>query len=255
MKQQVSIITINLNNKAGLLKTMQSVLSQSYSSIEYIVIDGGSTDGSYEILQEHKKDLFYWVSEADSGIYNAMNKGIVKATGDYILFLNSGDYLYTPTSIETVFKNGQEAAIIYGYLQTVLKDTKNIKKYPSTLTVEYLLSNSLPHPATFYRRQLFEEYGLYDESLKIVGDWAFNLKVLAFHDVSYVCITEVLSVFDLEGISSQAEQKKLIKKEGQEVIKKLLGTRMGTFFLELLELKKTVNKKNKGILTFLKLKM
>ena len=92
---KISIITINYNNKSGLEKTIESVLQQTYDNIEYLVIDGNSTDGSKDVIKKYKHRISYWVSEPDSGIYNAMNKGGTKATGDYLLFLNSGDVLLT----------------------------------------------------------------------------------------------------------------------------------------------------------------
>ena len=98
----LSIITINYNDKEGLARTMNSVLSQTYTDFEYIVIDGGSNDGSKTIIEQHQDQLGYWVSEPDSGIYNAMNKGIAKANGEYILFLNSGDVLIDDTIIKYV---------------------------------------------------------------------------------------------------------------------------------------------------------
>src|SRR5690348_17657794 len=101
---KLSIITINLNNVKGLQKTMESVFAQTFTDYEYIIIDGGSTDGSVSEIKKHQNKLVYWISENDKGIYNAMNKGIVKANGEYILFMNSGDYLYTDNTIKEVFQ-------------------------------------------------------------------------------------------------------------------------------------------------------
>ena len=96
---KLSIITINYNHKEGLLKTIKSVVNQTYHDIEYIVIDGGSTDGSVDVVKQYEDSISYWVSEPDCGIYNAMNKGVAKATGEYCLFLNSGDSLHGTDSI------------------------------------------------------------------------------------------------------------------------------------------------------------
>jgi glycosyltransferase involved in cell wall biosynthesis len=100
----LSIITVNLNNKKGLNRTIESVIIQSFLNIQYIVIDGGSVDGSLQIIKEHTSHIFYWISEKDTGVYNAMNKGIAAATGDYLLFLNSGDVLSNEHTISEMLK-------------------------------------------------------------------------------------------------------------------------------------------------------
>ena len=99
----ISIITINYNNKSGLSRTIESVINQTYSNIQYIIIDGASTDGSKKIIKKYEHHISYWISEPDSGIYNAMNKGVDKAVGDYLLFLNSGDYLHGKHSKKCTF--------------------------------------------------------------------------------------------------------------------------------------------------------
>ena len=110
---KLSIVTINLNNVAGLHETIISVLNQSSADLEYIIIDGGSTDGSAELIKEYSDRIYYWVSEPDSGIYNAMNKGIRKASGEYLLFLNSGDALASDNIVEEVFRADHNEEILY----------------------------------------------------------------------------------------------------------------------------------------------
>ena len=108
----LSIITVNLNNLTGLQKTMQSVFEQTFTNYEYIIIDGGSTDGSKEWIAQHADKLAYWVSEKDGGVFNAQNKGIVKSKGEYLLFLNSGDYFYTVEAIGALIQNSNNIDII-----------------------------------------------------------------------------------------------------------------------------------------------
>ena len=110
----LSIITINYNNLEGLKKTIESVCSQTYRDYEWIVIDGGSTDGSRELIEENKSHIHYWVSEPDNGIYHAMNKGIAQAKGDYCQFLNSGDYYIAPNTLQQVFSHDELADVNYG---------------------------------------------------------------------------------------------------------------------------------------------
>src|SRR5690348_5936351 len=111
---RLSLITINLNDLQGLRKTLDSIFTQTFTDYEYIIIDGGSTDGSLEEIKKSQDKLVYWTSEKDEGIYNAMNKGIVKAKGEYTLFMNSGDYLYSEDTLNKVFENANNEDLIYG---------------------------------------------------------------------------------------------------------------------------------------------
>ena len=109
----LSIITINLNNREGLRKTIESVVNQTFQDFEFIVIDGASTDGSVEVIQDYPR-INYWISEPDTGIYNAMNKGIAKATGEYCLFLNSGDTLFQINTLTGILQSNPKGDIIFG---------------------------------------------------------------------------------------------------------------------------------------------
>lgn len=130
---RISIITINYNNIQGLKNTLSSVLEQDYNNIEYIVIDGGSTDGSKELLVAKANELHYWVSERDKGLYNAMNKGITQSTGDYLIFMNSGDVFFNKHVLSAIFVNRKyEADILYG--NTVYKyGQKGILRFPARI--------------------------------------------------------------------------------------------------------------------------
>ena len=119
----LSIITVNFNNKKGLIQTIETVVNQECKDFEWIIVDGGSTDGSVEVIQDHIKHVDFWVSELDQGVYDAMNKGIKVATGDYILFLNSGDYFYTNEATKII--NSLESNtdfIIYDYIKKYQKN-------------------------------------------------------------------------------------------------------------------------------------
>jgi len=201
MEIKISIITINLNNKIGLEKTIQSVVNQNYSNIEYIVIDGDSNDGSKDLLRNHK--IHKAISEKDSGIYNAMNKGLAFASGDYCLFLNSGDLIINSNIIEQIATfisvNNYSEDIIYGDLVFANK----IRNYPSRIDLSYLLSDSLPHPASFFKREIFDsnKLGLYRENYKIVSDWIFYFDAY-IKQYKFRHIDKVITVFDDAGISS-----------------------------------------------------
>ena len=147
---KLSIITINYNNAIGLKKTIESLIEQSYQEYEYIVIDGGSDDGSKEVIWESLRYVSSWCSEKDTGVYNAMNKGIMRATGEYLLFLNSGDYLYDSTVLEDVTSTLSGEDIIYGDLLYVENGVeREVCVYPTTLNLDYFFEHSLGHPATF----------------------------------------------------------------------------------------------------------
>lgn len=216
MNPKLSIITINYNNLEGLKRTVESVINQTWQEFEYIIIDGGSKDGSAAYIESQTNHFDYWVSEPDKGIYNAMNKGIAKATGEYLLFLNSGDHLYNDTVLENNYSCIKDYDLIYFDIQMIKEKSIKIYSYPSNLKFSYMYSGSLPHPSTFIKANLFKKFGLYDENYKIVSDWKFFMMVLFKYNCSYSKITQTLSVFYLDGISSISDY----SKERENVLKK-----------------------------------
>lgn len=214
---KVSVITVNLNNEAGLLRTMNSVLNQSYDNYEYIIIDGGSADGSREIIQEYSERLTYHISEPDKGAYDAMNKGIANSSGDYLIFLNSGDLFMDPNSLKNLIVNSNEKDIVYGEL-LVKSDFKEWKKsYPIVLTKDYFKIESLPHPAMLIKRKLFNTVGNYDLKFKICSDWAFYLKAIFNFKCTYQYVPLVISVFYIGGMSSSGKNKEIILSERKAI--------------------------------------
>lgn len=211
----ISIITINFNDLAGLKKTMASVLAQTYNNIEYIVIDGGSTDGSREYIEAHKDSLAYWVSEPDTGIYNAMNKGIDKAAGDYLLFLNSGDFLWKNEMINNVSKTlsgGKD--LYYGNLLMDYNGNHKESIYPDKLTFSYFYHRGhLPHPATFINRSLFNRVSKFKEDFKIVSDYDFLVSAVCKHNASYEHFDDIITVYDTTGLSANPKYRTLLLKE------------------------------------------
>lgn len=216
---KISIITINYRNLEGLKKTVHSVIEQTSTDIEYIVIDGDSQDGTKEFLASQNDHLSYWISEPDSGIYNAMNKGIKKATGAYLLFLNSGDILFDNQVIARVMpslSSGED--FIAGNLLLDEKPQARIKQHPKTLSMSFLFKGTIAHPSCFINKTVFEKYGLYDEQLSIVSDWKLFFVALGLNGASFKSIDSIISTFDMTGISSLEEQAITIKKEKQRVI-------------------------------------
>lgn len=216
---RLSIITINYNDAAGLRKTLESVTPKLKADIELIVIDGGSTDESVKVIHSFKDKMSYWVSEPDNGVYHAMNKGIERAKGEYITFINSGDSLMIDADIENVLNGASGEDIIYHNLEIVDEVHRTIKKYPSKLDFKYFLQDTIPHTATLIKKELFSRYGFYDEKFKIVSDWAFFMDCVLMHNCSYKYIDSCFATFQLDGISSAPENYKLLWQEKDEHIK------------------------------------
>ena len=182
-----SIITVNFNNKEGLRKTIESVIHQTFRDFEYIVIDGGSTDGSVDVLKDYDAQIDYWVSEPDGGIYQGMNKGIKKATGEYLNFMNSGDCFYNNDVLAKIANSNFDADLIIGkdywYNPKTGKDFATI--LPRKLDMYTFYKGSLPHQSTFFKRVLFSKTQ-YDETLRVVSDWKFYIKTI-IEDGCSVC--------------------------------------------------------------------
>lgn len=218
---KLSIITVNYNNLTGLQKTVKSVMSQSLQEFEYIIIDGGSTDGSAAFIESNQKQFAYWISEPDNGVYHAMNKGIVKATGEYLLFLNSGDHFYSYQVLQQNKNILKDIDLIYFNLYIVGETKKFIKEYPDSLSFAYFLIDSLPHPATFIKKKILVDYGFYDENLKVIADWKFFIDSICKNNVTYKRVNRTLATFYLDGMSSNPENRNAIVNERQTILKKV----------------------------------
>lgn len=221
---KLSIITICLNNLEELKRTVASVLQQTCKEFEYIIIDGGSTDGCKEYI-EGLAGVSQWISEPDKGIYNAMNKGIRIAGGEYVLFLNSGDELYNDGVLAEALPllKGEDFYVGHSMLNRNGKST--LRKTPQQMSVRFLLEDSIMHQATFTRSALLKERP-YNEQHKIVSDWEYFLQEWVLHNRSYVPLDIVISTFYLGGISSNEKSARLNDAERKEVIDALLPPRV-----------------------------
>lgn len=198
---KVSIITVNYNDKAGLESTICSVLNQNCSDFEYIIIDGGSTDGSLDVIKQYSGNINYWISERDRGIYHAMNKGIVQAHGDYCLFLNSGDSFCHESVLKNFVAKKYSDEIIVG--KVIAKDKQAELFIPPSkeISMYYLYSGTVPHQGAFIKTELLRKTP-YDEELKIVSDWKFFLESIVFNNCSIRYVDEKIAYFDTTGIST-----------------------------------------------------
>ena len=211
---KLSIITVNLNNLEGLKKTYESIVSQTFTDYEWLVIDGGSTDGSREFIEQHQDKFAYWCSEPDKGIYNAMNKGIAKAKGEYLNFMNSGDIFVCKDIVKKVFSEQYTTDIIYG-LQ-LAKEGNHIVPINITKKLNWyeLFCKTIPHQASFIKRSLFMSVGMYDENYKVLSDWKWFIEAVIYHGASYTHYPKAVSFVDGGGISStkllNVERKRLM---------------------------------------------
>ena len=226
----LSIITINRNNAAGLKKTMLSVSSQTCKEFEYIVVDGASTDASVEVIKSLADSFgnrFKWVSEPDKGIYDAMNKGICMASGDYIQILNSADCLASNDVVGRMYQaleqNGYPS-ILYGNMLKDMPDGRIICDRcfaGQDITFLGFYTGTLNHSPAYIRRELFDKYGFYDDSLKIVSDWKWYLQAIIFGEEKPVYTDIDITLFDMQGISET--NLGLRDKEKSDELKKLIN--------------------------------
>ena len=189
---------------------MKSVLNQIFFDFEFIVIDGGSTDGSKGYIELNSAKINYWVSESDRGVYHAMNKGLSKATGEFCLFLNSGDYLYSPVVLEDVFRQiDRTVSMCYGLIKwessTVLWNPRRDIAY-----FEMAFQSLIPHQGVFFKTYMLRKIGGYKEEYRVISDWAAMLTLIRTGERTQK-IDCIVSICETQGISATYER--LAKKE------------------------------------------
>lgn len=205
---KLSIITINFNNKEGLQKTIDSVIGQTWRDFEWIVIDGGSTDGSKELIEQYQQYFAFWCSEPDKGVYNAMNKGIGHSQGEYLLFLNSGDVLYEQHVLETVFSRNLYGDMVYGDWYMIDDQGASVfQKSPDRISVGFFYSDNICHQAMFVKSFVLKAVG-YDEKFHIYADWARWMK-MCLDGAKFQYVPVAVCVFDARGGLSRREFNKL----------------------------------------------
>jgi len=226
-----SIITVNLNNAKGLHKTIESVVKQTFTHYEYIIIDGNSTDGSVDIIKNYESKITYWVSEPDKGIYNAMNKGILKSKGEYIYFLNSGDYFLhnnVLNLVETKIKEYQPDILISGVLKVNEKSGEYLIEIPKKVDKISLFKKMISHQSLFVKRKIFDEIGVFDLSYVIKADYEWLLRALSKNTYSIHYFNSVLTFYPLRG-ASDALYNKYSTKEIPKIRQKYYSKKAETF--------------------------
>lgn len=203
-KPLVTVITVVFNDAAHLEKTVLSVLNQVYDNVEYIVVDGGSTDGTLDIIRKYDHAIDYWVSEKDAGIYDAMNKGLRLATGEWVNFMNSGDLFYKNTTLNTIaLQLESNMQIVFGEIETISNRHQfNVRKISGPVSMENLVMKMpICHQSMFVTLQSFKQVGLFDTNYKICADHDWLIKaLLAGHQAKYV--QECIALCNIDGVSS-----------------------------------------------------
>lgn len=207
-----SIITVNFNNKEGLRKTIESVIHQTFRDFEFIIIDGGSTDGSVDVLKEYNSQIDYWVSEPDGGIYQGMNKGVKKATGEYLNFMNSGDCFYSTDILEKVSSYHFNADFIVGKDYHYNNETHqgHASIQPPRTTMIHFFVATLDHQSSFIKRELFSN-SPYDETHRLVSDWIFFTEKIVKEGKQVQFIPDIICRREEGGLSEQ--QREMNRKE------------------------------------------
>lgn len=222
MDPKVSVITVCYNAEEFIEHAIASVLAQTYTNIEYLIIDGNSNDNTVSIINKYKDKIHYFISEPDNGMYDAMNKGIKNASGDIFFFLNSDDVFYDKHVVENVVKTFQlneDVELIYGPIiitnpitnETFIKTHEKISK-------SFFISGSICQQGIFFRADNFEKYGLFDDTYKIVGDYEWELRTFYKYNIKRKYYPQITVKFRDGGMGGSDKFSELHKKERQKVL-------------------------------------
>ncbi len=223
MDSKVSVITVCYNAEEFIENAINSVLNQIYENIEYIIIDGASTDNTVPIITKYKSRIGFFLSEPDSGMYEAMNKGIKAATGDILYFLNSDDVFYDKYVIENVvkmFKKNIDADLIYGPI--IIKDpitNESFMKPHNYITKSFFIYDCICQQGIFYKTDIFKKCGHFDTTYKIVGDYEWILRAFYKYNVKRQYYGNIITIFRNGGMSNSDEFSNIHDIERQRVMK------------------------------------
>lgn len=237
---KVSVITVCYNDRSGLEKTIKSVLSQRGVDLDYIIMDGGSSDGSADLVAQYRDQAAHAISEKDNGVFDAMNKGLALAIGEYVIFMNSGDYFFQEDSLSKLVRGAEQYPdFIYGDIYFEQKDgrRKHIK-FPSRLRLSGLFNHFLPHQATLTKRQLLLDKGGYDLRYKFIADSVFIWDAIVNEGSSYHHVDEIISICEYGGLSTDVERNGDKMKEERMLFYNEKFPMLYEDYLELYELRK-----------------
>lgn len=213
MGSTLSIVTVCLNDRTGLERTLRSVVAQSWKGWELVVVDGGSTDGSVDVVRQHGSHIRAWVSEPDGGVYEAQNKGVGLASGDYCLFLNAGDHFVAEDVLERAFAAAPDEDVLYGDVVYSRHGFARRIRQADRPSIFFLMRSILPTQATMLRRELIERCGRHDTSLRIAADYDLLMKAFLVHRATARHVPVALSVHYQDGLSARPESRAVIARE------------------------------------------
>jgi len=235
---KVSIITVVYNNENNILKCINSVKNQTYKYIEHIIIDGDSNDKTVSLINKNLNSKILFQTEKDTGMYNALNKGIKKSSGDIIGILHSDDIFYSNTIIEDIVRNFKKSDdIIYGNGMYFLNFNENARRiYKSNIFSKfYLYFGWIPlHTTIFCRRNIFDNYGLYSEKYKISSDYEISLRWFFNKNINKKFYNKWIVKMQLGGLSTNLDNQKIKSTEDYEIIKKFKLLGIITLFFKIL---------------------
>ncbi len=238
--KKISIITVNRDNASGLRKTLASASNQDCKDFEHIVIDGGSRDGSVEVIREYSERIDYWVSEPDRGIYQAMNKGIRASGGEYCVFLNSGDWLYDETAISRLTRAVRTGKDIYYADLPSPDDSGRFLRFPDHVGLAFFISGSLNHQNTAIKRSCLKKHGLYNEDNKIMSDWEFFLVASMDPTTTFERMARPIAYYIHDGMSADPRNEELRLSEVRRVLLTKFGEELGAVLNEYVDYRHSV---------------
>lgn len=221
---KLTIVTVVYNAKEDIYNTLESIKMQNNQKFEYLVIDGGSTDGTLDVIKDSFR-VDNYVSEKDNGIYDAMNKGIKLSKGDMIIFLNAGDVFYDDNVVDkiTKIKNYEEFDVIYGDV-VMVNNKKRLKRQPDILSLSYLYTNNLCHQSMIFNKKSFQKIGLFDINEKVFADYKWLIRAYSRKSKFYHLNSVVCEYDNMNGVSSKINKLDLIKTRGK-IVKEICGTK------------------------------
>lgn len=242
---RLSIITINFNNAAGLRRTLQSLAAQTWKNFESIIIDGGSEDESVAVIREavalNKIPITKWLSKKDKGIYNAQNKGAKFARGQYLLFLNSGDFLYSKDTLENLAREPWDSDLVYGDIVVSYGSRRETSKLPRRITAAFLAEHTLWHPATLIKTELFKLAGPYDEWFRFCADYDFFARAILQYNASLRKSPEIVAVFNTDGAGSNPKNQARADEEREKIRKQYITPALQALIGENTELRRRMD--------------
>lgn len=219
----VSVVTVCLNERRGLERTIESVRAQTFTAWELLVVDGGSQDGSLEVLERHRDVVAWSTSGRDGGVYDAQNRGARQARGEWLSFLNAGDAFASPDALERALARADGADVLYGdVIWEKPTGERLLSPQPEHLSLAFFMRTALPHQATLVRRGVFERHGPFDTSFRIAADHAFFLNAIVVNGAAARHVPAPLAIQASGGLSTRDASFQTLRLERHRITQEVL---------------------------------